>query len=85
MYYAILGLAIYCKMHDLAYGSKEIYDRARYLFGDCPQVIGTACAFTRKWLHINNLQEMQKASQLLGPEATEALTKTILNENKNKD
>lgn len=85
MYYAILGLAIYCKMHDVAYGSKDIYDRARYLFGDCPQVIGTACAFTRKWLHINNLQEMQKASQLLGPEATEALTKTILNENKNKD
>lgn len=85
LYYAVLGFGLDCKLKNIPRNSREIYDRARYAFGDCLPVVAGACVFARNMLNINDWTSMDRARETLGKDAAEALVKTIITENKNKD
>ena len=85
LYYSVLGFGLDCKLRNVERNSREIYDKARYAFGDCMSVVANACAFARNMLGLNSLTAMDDARKALGKAVAEALTKTVLTENKNKD
>ena len=57
------------------------------MFGDdCPRLIATACDFARKMVRAgDDLAEMERLGKTLAKDTAEALEKTVLDENRNKE
>jgi len=84
IYYSVLGFAMYCKMNDVEYASKEVYDRASYLFEECRPAIGVACSFARQCLRARTLGEMCMNTRTLGAGVADALVKDVLRKTKER-
>jgi len=86
-YYEILGFGLHCKLRNVDIKGREIYDRAYRMFGDeCPRLIATACDFARKMVRAgDDLAEMERLGKALAKDTAEALEKTVLDENRNKE
>lgn len=84
-YYKALGFCTDCYLRALPEKSRAIYELARETFGDIPAIIGTVCSYARKMPRILAEQKIVESLVVLRRDIADALIKTILNENKNKE
>ena len=85
-YYEILGFGLHCRLRGVDIKGREIYDRAYGMFEDCPRLIATACDFARKMVRAgDDMVEIGRLGKALAKDTAEALEKTVLDENKNKE